>query len=126
MKKEEFDQKINFIVYSGNNHKNREGKTVYSYAYNPFRDVYHFQQKVENFFKNGKQLPTGNSHIFDFYDVENLINISYCEGDVYVLFFDSINDLKNSVKSAMQFYAENEEYQYHFTVDEFLNRQINS
>lgn len=120
MKKEQFDKAIDFIASNGESHKNREGKTVYHYSYNLFKDSFNFQMDVQAALK-GEILPTGTA-CFEFFNLEYIVNISYCEGDVYAVFFETEKELKEAIKNTMQYYEDNEEYQYGMTDEEFFNR----
>lgn len=120
MKKEQFNKAIDFIVPAESSHKNREGKTVYHYSYNLFKDSFNFQMDIQRALK-GEILPTGTA-CFEFFNLQYLVNLSYCEGDVYAVFFKTEKELKEAVKSTMKYYEENEEYRYNITSDEFFNR----
>ena len=120
MKKEQFNKAIDFIVPAKSSHKNREGKTVYHYSYNILKDSFNFQMDVQRVL-TGKILPTG-CDAFEFFNLEYLVNLSYCEGDVYAVFFETEKELKETIKSTMKYYEENEACRYDMTADEFFNR----
>ena len=54
-----------------------------------------------------KPIQTSSSYTRDFFSEKYLSEVSYCEGDFYIVQYDSVEDLNAGKNRAIEFYKEN-------------------
>ena len=93
-----------YIGYETGTHESN-GHTVHRF----FRiDSYSIDRVAMALRNNGfTTIPTSSSYTRDFFSEKYLSEVSYCEGDFYIIQYDSIEDLVAGKKRGIKFYKEN-------------------
>lgn len=101
-------------------HVSMGGYTVHHYHFNFFRDIHHFRSEITKLFGRETELKTNNGHVAEFFISEFLCNVSYCEGDIYAVFFENEKEMIKKVGETMEYYKENEGAKYDVSPELFL------
>ena len=107
-KQAEFNAKLASIMsQSHESWNNKQDQTVYRYY-----SIYNYDQFLYEIMKFGF-VPLNSVAaplLVDLFSLEFLCNVSWCEHDVYVVFYSSEEELKKSIEDTKKFYEE--EYDY--------------
>ena len=121
MKSNEFNEKVKSFMFPKNEtHVSMGGYTVHHYHFNFFRDIFSFRDEITKLFGRETELRTNNGYVAEFFISEFLCNVSYCEGDVYVVFFENEKEMTEKVMETMKYYEENEGAEYDVSPELFL------
>lgn len=103
-----FSAKLASLMIQGRDSwKNKQDQTVYRYY-----SIYNYDKFLSEIMKFGF-VPLNSvaaPFLVDLFSLEFLCNVSWCEHDVYVVFYSSEEELKNSIEDTKRFYKE--EYDY--------------
>lgn len=84
-------------------HLNMWGKLVHEYF--GFND-----ESLDHMFwiltDSGFEVMESCSHCIEFWSVKYLSSVSFCEGDVYIVQFETIDEFEQSKEQTIQFYKE--------------------
>ena len=95
------------ITYMLSTHENKFGDTVYRFFKIGFSN-YNVDVAFHRLVNNGYNvIETKSNHTFDMFNEKTLSNVSQCEGDFYIVLFDSIDDFNRHKDLANKFYKDN-------------------
>ena len=88
-------------------HKSKDGFIVHRYFKLGFSDSPGLTAALRLKGNGYKSVNTHSNHSFDMFNENMLSNVSYCEGDFYIVVFESLEDFNSHKQSAIEFYKEN-------------------
>jgi hypothetical protein len=94
-----------YISNETGSHRSHSGNTVHRY----FRlNDYSIDRVSAVLMENGfTTIPTGSSHTREFFSEKYLSNVTYCEGDFYIVQFESPQELHEQREKSIAWYKEN-------------------
>lgn len=94
-----------YISNETGSHKSDSGHTVYRY----FRlNDYSIDRVSAALMENGfTTIPTNSSHTWEFFSERYLSNVTYCEGDFYIVQFETLQELAEQREKSIAWYKEN-------------------
>jgi hypothetical protein len=97
---------VRFVSDEIGTHQNAAGFTVHKYR--GFDSTHGFPE-IRHLIKNHgfESIPTGSNYCAECFSREMLSCVSSCEGDVYIIQYESIEELESEKKRAEEFYANN-------------------
>lgn len=95
----------NFISFENGTHLNSRGNTVHEFS--RINDNYEAQAQHALMKAGFFPIKTNSSYTVDLFNREMLSNVSFCEGDIYIVQYQTEFEFDAAKANAIQFYQNN-------------------